>query len=153
MRTRVSTCGDVHRLLLLEDARLHAVVADAMARPGTHRVVDRDDAQRGDELAHLPHRVHLADLLLERAAGESHAERVLLQRPGLGVLETLAARVLVAIVAEHAVVDLLLDVACRHAPVGQRETEALAPLVVRTDEELGERGIGPIHFDQVRVVE
>ena len=37
---------DVDRVLLLENARFHAVVADPMSRPGTHRVVEHDQRQR-----------------------------------------------------------------------------------------------------------
>ena len=62
---------DVDRLLLLEDARLHAVVADAVAGAGQHRVVDADHRQRADRLAVLAQDVHLADLLVQRAAARS----------------------------------------------------------------------------------
>ncbi len=83
-------------------------------------------AMAASELARLPHRVHLADLLLERAAGERDADGVLLQRPGLGVDHALAARVLLAVVAEHAVLDLGFDLAAAHAPIGEREAQAAA---------------------------
>jgi hypothetical protein len=59
----------------LEDARLHAVVADPVAVPG-HRVVEDDQRQRADRVAGLAQRVHLGDLLVEWAAGELDAERV-----------------------------------------------------------------------------
>ena len=72
---------DVDRLLLLVDAGLHAVVADAVAGGRRHRVVDRDDAERGERLAARLHHLELGDLLLERAAGERHAEHGLLERP------------------------------------------------------------------------
>src|ERR1051326_170964 len=42
---------DVDRVLLLVDAGLHAVVADAVAGAGAHGVVDHDDGQRGDGVA------------------------------------------------------------------------------------------------------
>src|SRR5262249_4786615 len=41
---------DVDRFLLLEDATLHAVVADPVARSRTHRVVDRDQGERADRV-------------------------------------------------------------------------------------------------------
>ncbi len=67
---------DVDRLLLLVDAGLHAVVADAMAGSRAHRIVDGDDGQRADGITGLPHHVHLGDLLVQRAAGQRNAERV-----------------------------------------------------------------------------
>ena len=76
---RVSTCGMFDRFLLLEDAGLHAVIADAVAGAGAHRVVERDEGHRREDVALLPHGVHLAYLLVQRAAGERDAERVLLQ--------------------------------------------------------------------------
>ena len=69
---------NVDRLLLLIDAGLHAVVADAMAGRRHHRVVDRRDrGERAQHAALRAQRVHLADLLIERAAGEGHAERAI----------------------------------------------------------------------------
>ena len=61
---------DVDRFLLLIDAGLHAVVADAMTGARAHRVVDDDDRQRAERIAALAQRVHLGDLLVERAAGQ-----------------------------------------------------------------------------------
>ena len=55
-------------------------------------------------------RVHLGDLLVERAARQRDAERVGGDRAGL-VANALRAGVLVALVAEHAVVDLAQDLA------------------------------------------
>ena len=65
--------GNVHRLLLLEDARLHAVVADAVAGGGDHRIVDDGDGQRADGQAAGRGQVHLRDFLFQRAAGEDEA--------------------------------------------------------------------------------
>ncbi len=106
---------DVDRLLLLEDAALHAVVADAVARARAHRVVDADEGERADGVALAPQLVHLRDLLVERTAGQGHAERVLLEAAGLGVGESLRAGVLLPFVAEQAVVRLAEDLAPRHA--------------------------------------
>jgi hypothetical protein len=144
---------DVHRLLLLEDARLHAVVADAVSRPRGHGVVDAHQRQRGHGVAVLAHQVHLADLLLERAAHQLDAQRVGLERPGLVVAQALGARVLVAIVAVEAVVDLALDLALVHASVGEDEALAVAALVVRTHEELRQRRVGAAQLHQVHVVD
>ena len=59
----------------------------------------------------------------ERAAGQRDAERVLLE-PARLVAHALAARVLVAVVAQHAVVHFGQDLPQRHAPVGQLEAVA-----------------------------
>ena len=68
---------NVHRILLLVHAGLHAVVADAVPRPWRHRIVDADQRQRGEEIA-LPGRgVHFGDALLERAPGQRRSQRVL----------------------------------------------------------------------------
>jgi len=44
---------DVHRILLLENARLHAVIADAVTRARCHRIVDSDNRQRADRVSLL----------------------------------------------------------------------------------------------------
>src|SRR6185312_1270378 len=96
---------DVDRLLLLEDAGLHAVVADAVTGAGAHRVVDAHDREGAERVAALPHRVHLADLLAERAAVEENAEGVLLHLLRLWIAQALRAGVLLAVVAKEAVVN------------------------------------------------
>ena len=121
---------DVDRLLLLEDAGLHAVVADAMAGAGHHRVVDDHHRQRGDRVAVAPQDVHLADLLVERAAAQRDADGVLLHRPLL-VVHPLRAGVLLPLVAVHAVVGLGGHLAARHAPVGEAEPVAPPPVLGR----------------------
>ena len=76
--------------------------------------------------------VELGDLLFERAAGERHAERALLERivgrrraGGLLLEEAARAGVLALLVAPDAVVRLVERAGEIHAGVGQRE--ALAP--------------------------
>src|SRR5205823_4570489 len=83
---------NVDRILLLVDAGLHAVVADPMAGTGAHRIVDHHHRQTGDAVAVSAEEVHLADALVERAAGERNAERIrldlavlLLKSTGAGV--------------------------------------------------------------------
>jgi hypothetical protein len=73
--------------------------------------------------------------------------------PRLGFDQTLAAGVFVAIVAEHAVVDLGLDLAGAHPSIRQRESEPLPPLVRRADEELRHFRVGPFRLDEMVVVE
>ncbi len=55
---------DIHRVLLLINASLHAVVADTM--PGTRhqRVIHRHDAQSGNWVALVHRHVHFGDFLL-----------------------------------------------------------------------------------------
>ena len=121
---------DVDRLLLLIDAGLHAVVADAVAGRGHHRVVDRDDGERADAVAPRLHQVHLGDFLFERAAGERHAERALLERAGLAVFEAARAAVLALVVAPDAVIRLVERAGEIGAGIGQREAVAQAPLLL-----------------------
>ncbi len=74
---------NVDRLLLLVDAGLHAVVADAVAGGRAHRVVDDRDGERAERVALGLRQVHLGDFLVERTAGEHDAERALLELAGL----------------------------------------------------------------------
>ena len=62
---------DVDRFLLLVDAGLHAVVADAMPGRRHQRIVDRGHGERADGEALALQQVHLRDLFLERAAGQA----------------------------------------------------------------------------------
>src|SRR5215471_12978541 len=76
---------DVDRVLLLIDAGLHAVVADAVPGGGDERVVDADHRQRRERQAVRAQLVKLGDFFLERAAGEDHAERRLLEGGGRAI--------------------------------------------------------------------
>ena len=143
---------NVDRFLLLVDAGLHAVVADAMTGARAHRVVDHHHRQRADHVATLAQQVHLRDLLVERAAGQRDAERI----GGDGALlvgEPLAAAVLVALVTEHAVVHLAQHLARAEARVGEREAIAAAQGLVRTGERLWQVGARPRDAHEVREVE
>src|SRR5919204_2481036 len=98
---------DVYRFLLLVDAGFHAVVADAMAGGGHHRVVERDDAERRQRLAARLHHVELGDLLFQWATGERHAEhRISEALRGRLLLEALRARIFALLMAPDAVVRL-----------------------------------------------
>src|SRR5207302_11086569 len=98
---------DIDRLLPLIDAGLHAVVADAVAGRGADRVVDRDDRQRAEAVSARLDEVHLGDLLVERAAGEGHAEHAFAEAAVL-VVQTAAAAVLALVMAADAVIRLVL---------------------------------------------
>ena len=117
---------DVDRLLLLIDAGLHAVVADAVPGRRDQRIVDRRHRQRADREALALEEVHLRDLFLERAAREGHAERRLLERAGLAVLQAARAAVLALVVAPDAVVGVIERAHEIVARVGQREALAMA---------------------------
>ena len=71
----------LHEVLLLAEAGLHAIVADAVAG-AHHRVVDRDDAERSERLAARLHHVELGDLFFQGQPAERHAEYRLLNPVG-----------------------------------------------------------------------
>ncbi len=64
--------------------------------------------------------IHLGDLLVERAAGEHHAERALLELAAL-FLEPLRAAVLALVVAPDAVVGVVERAGEVHARIGERK--------------------------------
>src|SRR5207248_11327040 len=131
--------------LLLVDARLHAVVADAVPRSRRHRVVDANQRERGDEVALARRHVHLADALFERTAGERDSQRVLLVAIAVLLVEPLRAAVLLARVAVDAVVDLAAHLAGGGARVRQLESVA-APLVLGRSFDLVR--LGPAERDE-----
>ena len=122
---------DVDRILLLVDAGLHAVVADAVAGRRHHRVVDGDGGERAQHVPRRAQRVHLGNFLVQRTAGQRHAERRFLKRAGLAILQAGAAGILALRVAPDAVVDLIQRLLRGHSGVGQRESLALPPVVLR----------------------
>ena len=61
---------NVDRLLLLVDAGLHAIVADAMAGGRAHRVVDHDRGQRPERMSVALPGDASPRFFVERAAGE-----------------------------------------------------------------------------------
>ena len=126
--------GNVDWLLLLVDARLHAVVADAVPGRGDYRVIDADNGERPDYLTARLHHLELGDALLERAAGERHVEEALLERGAPTVRrglvdEALRARVLALLVAPNAVACLVERAHEIGAGVGQCEPFAAAQVV------------------------
>ena len=128
---------NVDRVLLLVDARLHAVVADAMPGRRRHRVVDADHRERAERPAFRAQLVELGDALLERASGQRHVERRLLERHVAGqrlLLEKPGrARVLALLVAPDAVVRLVEPADEVGAGIGEREAVALAQRVMRVE--------------------
>jgi hypothetical protein len=113
---------------LLVDARLHAVVADPVAGGRHQRVVDADDGKRTQRPAFGTKLVELGDLLLQRATGERHAERALLERVvGSGAVgrllfeQSVRTRVLALLVAPDAVVRLVETGGEVHPRIGERE--------------------------------
>ena len=71
---------DVDGILLLINAGLHAIVADAVAGRGNQGVVDADHRQGAKRPAFGAQLVEFGNLFVQRAAGENHAERRLLER-------------------------------------------------------------------------
>ena len=141
---------DVDRLLLLEDARLHAVVADAVAGARRHRVVDAHQRERRDHVAFARLEVHLADALFQWAAGERDPQWVLLVALAVLLPETLRAAVLLAPVAVDAVVDLAARLARRRPGVGQLEAVASSMVL---GESLGLVRLAPAQRDQLLEIE
>ena len=127
---------NVDGILRLEDAGLHAVVADAVPGAGDHRIVDADERESRERVPLAPEHVHLRDLLVQRAARERHAERI---RADTAVLlpKALRARVLVALVAEDAVMRLAGDLARGLARIGEREAVARASVRRQAEARLG----------------
>ena len=76
---------NVDRVLFLVDARLHAIVADAVPRRRNQRIIDADHRQRAERPALRAQLVELGDLLLQRAARQRDAERRLLERGCTGI--------------------------------------------------------------------
>ena len=116
--------GNVDRVLLLVDASLHAVVADAMAGGGQHWVIDAGDCEGGNDEALVLRLMHLRDLLLQRAAGDGDAERVLGEGASLFVLQALGAGIAALVVAEDAVAALAQGACEIGALIGQCEAVA-----------------------------
>src|SRR5208282_478042 len=78
---------NIDRLLLLIDAGLHAVVADAVAGAGNHRSVNNGYRQGADRISPRLDHVHLGYFFFQGAAGESHPERAFLEDAAFLVLE------------------------------------------------------------------
>ena len=95
-----------------------------------HRVVDGDDAERGERLAaHLDH-VEFGDLLFQRAAGEQRAEYRLAEAfRRRFFFQPLGAGVLVLLVAPDAVVRLVQRPGEIGARIGEREAVAMAQVL------------------------
>src|SRR5208283_4983309 len=120
---------DVDRILLLVDARLHAIVADAMTGSGHERIVDADHRQRADSPALRAQFVELGDLFFQRAAGQSDAEGRSLEtrRAAVGVglfAQARGAGILLLLVAPDAVMRLIEPAGEVGTGVGQGEALA-----------------------------
>src|SRR5439155_19668500 len=116
------------------DAGLHAVVADAMSRRRHQWVIHADHRQRTERPALGAQLVELGDLLLERAAGERHAEGRLPERCGAALRGLLfaqprRARILLLLVTPDAVVRLVEAAGEIGARIGQREAVAAAQVI------------------------
>src|SRR5262245_21880935 len=119
--------GDVDRLLLLIDAGLHAIIADAMAGGRAHRIIERDDGERTDRMAVGLDQIHLGDFLLEWASGQRDAEDAFLELATL-LPEPLRAGILALVVTPDAVVGVIERAGEIDARIGQRETVSRAAM-------------------------
>jgi hypothetical protein len=119
--------GDVDRLLLLINAGLHAIIADAMAGGRAHRIIECDDGERTDRMAAGLDQIHLGDFLVERAARQRDAEDAFLELAAL-LPEPLRAGILALVVTPDAVVGVIERAGEIGARIGQRETVARAAM-------------------------
>ncbi len=119
---------DIDRILvgLGVDAGRHAIVADAVAGAGDHRIVDHADGQRRQGQPFSLGLMHLGDALFQRAAGLVGADGVFRERTGLGVGQALRTAVLALVMTEDAVIDLVHRPLEVGAGIGQVESVARA---------------------------
>ena len=103
---------NVDRLLLLVNAGLHAIVANAVTGRRSHRVIDGNDGQCADGQPLGLGFVEFRNLFFKRAAGQRDAERRLLERlrtatAGALLLQPLRTGILALFVTPDAVVGFI----------------------------------------------
>ena len=121
---------NIDGVLLLKNAGLHAIVADAMPGAGRHRIVDGDDRQRAHAVAALLDDVHLGNLFVQRTARQRDSENGLLEFARL-LFQARRATVFALVVALDAVVRLIQRAAEIHASVSEFESLTIAPTILR----------------------
>ena len=124
---------NIDRLLLLVNAGLHAVIADAVAGRRHHRVVDGDRRKGAQDVTSGAQRMHFGNFLVERTAGEGDAEHRLLKLSGLAVLQPGRAGVLALGVAPDAVVHLVQGLLGVHPVISKGKALAVAPVMLAAD--------------------
>src|SRR4029079_15660495 len=117
---------NIDGLLLLIDAGLHAVIANAVPRRGAERIIHRDHRERADHASRRFQLMHLRDLLVERAAGERDAKHRLAETAVL-LPETMRAGILLLMMAEDAVMHLVEGMGEIEAAIGQSKAFTVAP--------------------------
>ena len=144
---------NIDRVLLLIDAGLHAVIADAVAGGGAERVVDAHGRERAQRPALGLEELHLGDLLFQRAARELDVEHRPAERARAAVAQPARAAVLALVVAEDAVMRLVERRLEVHAVIGERE--ALAPAQPRLREFVSLRAVlhALLGFDQAHGID
>ena len=119
---------DVDRLLLLVDAGLHAVVADAVAGRGAHRIVDDRDGERADGVAlRLPTRFISEIFSSSGQPASTTPNGLFLNSPDFS-RSPLRAGILALVVAPDAVVGVIERAGEIHSGIGERKAVARAPL-------------------------
>ena len=132
-----------------------------MAGARAHGVVEHYQRERADRIPCLPEQMHLGDLLVEWTPVQVDPQRVHRGRrdliaggvPACGLVQTFRTRILVALVAQHAVVDLAQHLARRHTPVSQREPVAAPQPIIRADHPLRHLRPRALHIHEPPVVE
>jgi hypothetical protein len=123
--------GDVDRILLLVDAGLHAVVADPVPGRRQEGIVEGGGDQRAQRVALALEKVHLGDLLLQRAADQRCPEGIAAKGRATLLMQALGAGIAPLVMAPDAVVSLAQGIAQPHAGVGQLEALAVAQTLFR----------------------
>ena len=116
---------NIDRILLLVNAALHAVVADAVAGGRHQGIVDHDHRQRTQRIGVQLQRMRFRYALFQRATGEFHAQRIGAKPAILLVRKSLGAEVTFMVMAVNAVMHLVHRFAQIEARVSQ--PEAVAP--------------------------
>src|SRR5262249_33252092 len=101
------------------DARLHAVVADAMTCSGAQGIVDHHDRQRAKGVTPGSREVHRRYPLFQRTAEKLRAERILLVDAGFPIAKALGTTVLALVVAPDAVIGVIERLLERRSGIGQ----------------------------------
>ena len=144
---------DVDGFLLLKNASLHAVVADPVPRSRTHRIIEYDHGQRRDDSAPFSQDMHFGNTLFQRAARERDSERIFLPSTRLLVAKSVRARIFFSRMADDAIVDLTHVFFATHTRISQLESVAMASMLDRSHDRLGQFCIGPLDLNQLLVVE
>ena len=127
---------NIHRLLFLIDARLHAVIANTVTRGGDHGIVHDNNRQRTQRKSAGLDLVKLRNFFFQRATSQSNAECAFLERRRhravrlFFLAQTMRTRVSTLLVTPNAIVCFAQGTGQIRAFVGQRKTFARAQMAI-----------------------